>query len=60
MRDIDCPKIDRNRDAVFLLVFLVAVHESASGPFRTSRDVRFESAMRGKTDVTRTSSNVWL
>jgi hypothetical protein len=31
MRDIDCPKIDRNRDVVFLLVFFAAVHESASG-----------------------------
>jgi hypothetical protein len=28
-----------------------AVHESASGPFRTSRDVRSESAFGGKAEV---------
>ena len=30
---------------------LVAVHESAFGIFRTSRDVRVESVMRFKADI---------
>ena len=44
-------------EVIQIRVLFAAAHESVVGTFETCRDVRYSVAIRGKADITRTSSN---
>jgi len=49
LRAVSATRPRRRGDRIAAL--FAAVHESPCGTFRTSRDVRLESAMRAKADI---------